>query len=622
LKYSFFLFLSILISFTAFAGSEVEIPEIIIQGQESQIKIEKGSTVPGVYLNKKALSGEIENGFYCFSFTVEEKASLELVIDTERTVYELDPIPLWYSIIPPLIAILLALLFKEVISSLLLGLLSGCIIIYSHSVSGFEGILLAFLRLTDHYLINALNNSGHLSIIVFSMVIGGMVAIISKNGGMQGVVDHLTKYAKSAKSGQLATWFLGIAIFFDDYANTLIVGNTMRPVMDRYRVSRQKLAYLVDSTAAPIASIAFITTWIGAELGYIESGIGEISNLDEGVYAVFINSLAYSFYPILALAFMLMLILKQRDFGPMYRAEINARKGRSNLGNKEDTDDEFSPKADLKPKARNAIIPVFVVITGTFAGLFYTGWDEAVWNSSTSFISKLSTIIGQADSYKALLWSSLASLIVAILMSVSQRIMKLGEGVDTAIHGFKTMLPAIIILILAWSLAEVIDDLHTADFLTSIMSEQVAAVFVPAITFILAALVAFSTGSSWGTMAILYPLMLPTAWEISQQTGLDYDQSLAIFHNVVSCVLAGAVLGDHCSPISDTTILSSLASGCNHIEHVKTQMPYALSVGLVALGVGTIPSAFGVPSWLCFSIALACLFGIVHFFGKKVPNHA
>ncbi len=608
---------------SSFATAEVQLPKVLIEGRESQIKIEQTESIPKVTLNGKELSGELKKGYHYFNFTLKDKASLKISIGKKESLYTLKPIPLWYSIIPPLIAIFLALVFKEVISSLLLGILSGCIIIYTHAADVSNGILIAFLRLADHYLINALNNSGHLSIIVFSMLIGGMVAIISKNGGMQGVVNHLTKYAKSAKSGQLATWFLGIAIFFDDYANTLIVGNTMRPVMDRYRVSRQKLAYLVDSTAAPIASIAFITTWIGAELGYIESGISEIPDLNEGVYAIFINSLAYSFYPILALAFMLMLILKQRDIGPMYRAELAARKGKTVGSEDEKIEDEFKPKAELNPKARNAVIPVFVVIAGTFAGLFYTGWDETVWNSSSmTFFSKLSAIIGQADSYKALLWSSLASLITAILMSVIQRIIKLSEGIETAMNGFKTMLPAIIILILAWSLAEVIDDLHTADFLTSIMSQQVAAVFVPAITFILAALVAFSTGSSWGTMAILYPLMLPTAWEISQQTGLNYEQSLAIFHNVVSCVLAGAVLGDHCSPISDTTILSSLASGCNHIEHVKTQMPYALIVGAIALGIGTIPSAFGVPSWLCFSIGLICLFSIVHFFGKKVPNHA
>lgn len=534
---------------------------------------------------------------------------------------EVNPIPLWWSLIPPFIAILLALIIREVITSLFLGIFIGAVIIQSYSHGLLSGLFLGFMSTIDTYLIGALYDPGHLSIIVFSLLIGAMVSVISKNGGMQGIVDRISKNANSPKSGQLATWFLGIAIFFDDYANTLIVGNTMRPITDRLKISREKLAYLVDSTAAPIAAIAFITTWIGAELGYIQNGIEEIDGLNEGVYATFIQSLAYSFYPILALIFMLMLILKKRDFGPMYKAELSARKSTEVKIVLEDSDEvnEFKADDNIKIRAYNAILPILVVILGTLAGLIYTGWSpEIMQDSSLSFGKKMSTTIGNADSYLALLWASLAGLITAIKLSVFQKILGLGKTINAALKGVKTMLPAISILILAWSLALIIEEMHTADLLTSVISDNISPYAIPSITFLLAGLVAFSTGSSWGTMAILYPLMLPLSWAVSLEYGLEYGTNLSLFHNVVACVLAGAVLGDHCSPISDTTILSSLASSCNHIQHVKTQMPYAITVGLVSLLFGVLPASFGIPFLVCLPIAVVALYFIIQVFGKVV----
>jgi len=531
-------------------------------------------------------------------------------------------IPLWLSIIPPLLAIILALVLKEVVTSLLIGIFSGVFIIHIYFTSFWMALIASFTSLIDHYILDSLNDSGHLSIIIFSTLIGGMVSVISKNGGMQGVVNRISKFAKTPKSGQLATWFLGIVIFFDDYANTLIVGNTMRPITDRLKISREKLAYLVDSTAAPIAAIAFVTTWIGAELGYIESGIATIEGLDEGVYSIFISSLAYSFYPIFALLFMLILILRERDFGPMYHAEKEARMSdviTTDPLNKNEELDEFTAKKGIPYKAFNAIVPVIVVILGTVIGLISTGWDTTIIDdSSISLSRKISTIIGNADSYKALLWSSLAGLFIAIILSVSQKLMSIHQSINAAVGGFKTMLTAVIILILAWSLALVIEDLHTADFLTSIMSDNVSPYFVPTLTFLLAAVVAFSTGSSWGTMAILYPLMLPSSWAICLSAGIPEVETLSIFHNVVACVLAGAVLGDHCSPISDTTILSSLASSCNHINHVRTQMPYALTVGAVAIVFGTIPAAFGIPFWIILPCGIIAMYLIIGKVGKKI----
>jgi len=412
---------------------------------------------------------------------------------------------------------------------------------------------------------------------------------------------------------------LGIAIFFDDYANTLVVGNTMRPVTDRLKISREKLSYIVDSTAAPITSIAFVTTWIGAELSYIQDGINTIG-INESAYDIFLHSLKYSFYPVLALLFILILIYKNKEFGPMLKAERNARQHGINdihPGFKS----EFDSVQPGKEKWYNAVIPVVVIVVGAITGLISTGLHEVGWDEGLGFSKNLSNVIGHADSYKALLWSSLAGVVVAVILTTAQKIMTVKDSIESLVKGFKTMVPAVLILVLAWSIALITKYMHTADFLSGILLEiNITPYLIPSITFILAALVAFATGSSWGTMAILYPLILPSSWLIAQESGMDYDQSMAIFYNVVSTVLAGSVLGDHCSPISDTTILSSLASSCNHIEHVRTQLPYALTVGLVATFLGTLPAAYGVPSYILFVVNLIVLYLIVVVFGKKVET--
>jgi Na+/H+ antiporter NhaC len=292
----------------------------------------------------------------------------------------------------------------------------------------------------------------------------------------------------------------------------------------------------------------------------------------------------------------------------------------------------------LTPNAWYALLPILTIVLGTFAGLLITGWQSVseqltgmgadlssgIWNSMGQlegtpdrFFGKLGTLIGNSDAYSSLLWSSLTALVLAVLMSVLSGRMKLERSMEALLDGFRTMLGTIIVLILAWSLAKVTSDLHTADMLASLMGEGVPPWAVPAIAFVLAGAVAFSTGSSWGTMAILYPLLLPTAWQIGMEHFESVDAVMPIFYNVTSCVLAGSVLGDHCSPISDTTILSSLASSCDHIAHVRTQMPYALTVGGVALLLGTLPSAFGIPFWITMPTGILVLFGIVHFFGRS-----
>ncbi|MEQ9063586.1 MAG: Na+/H+ antiporter NhaC family protein [Vicingaceae bacterium] len=623
-KKIFLTFWILIASLQGKASIEVIQPDFFIDGMEETIEI-KGIVAGdlSVQVNGKEIPLTQRGNSFVLSRKFVNDDQVEVYNGKERiSKLLIKCIPAWFSILPPLLAIILALLFREVISSIFIGIFSGGLIIGFYT-DGWMGPFTALFALIDRYILQSLYDTGHISVVLFSLLIGASVHVISKNGGMKGVVYHLSNYAVTRRSGQFVTYILGIAIFFDDYANTLIVGNTMRPVTDKLRISREKLSYIVDSTAAPVAAIAFVTTWIGAELGYIEDGVKMIQGLDEGAYQIFLSSLQYSFYPILTLVFMGMLIYMKRDFGPMYAAETSAMERsdeviQDQVNVSENEMKDFEPDQDVPGRWLNAVIPVLTILFVTIGGLMMTGFETANWDSSQlNFLQKLSNTIGNADAYRALLWGSISGLMVAIMLSLIQGLLSLQECAGSVLNGFKTMLPAMVILVLAWSLSSVTEDLRTADFLANAVSGNIPPYFVPASTFILAALVSFSTGSSWGCMAILYPLVLPLSWSICQETGLDQATSMLIFYNTVSTVLAGSVLGDHCSPISDTTILSSLASSCNHIEHVRTQLPYALLVGMTGLLIGTIPAAFGVPTYISFIVSILVLALIIKKFGKS-----
>ncbi len=523
------------------------------------------------------------------------------------------PMPLWMSVLPPLFAIVMALLIKEVISSLFVGILTGTFLMaYYSGASPATALGGGLLRVVDTYVVGSLFDADHVTIIVFTLLIGGMVRVITANGGMQGVVNWLSRRAKGPRSGQLMTFLMDLCIFFDDYSNTLVVGNTMRPIADKLKVSREKLAYIVDSTSAPVVAVAFVTTWIGAELSYIQDGIN-IIGLDMSSYSVFFNSLAYSFYPFLTLGFVLMVILSRRDFGPMLKAERKARLAEGMTLENVETTVQSAYIID-------ALIPLLVLIFGTIGGLVFTGYDASVWtNPNVGFFSKLSATIGEANSYQALLWASLLSLLTAIVMTLLRGSLAFAKVMEEMIEGFKTMFNAVLILTMAWSIALVTKDMHTAEFVSQLLLQwSLSPVWVPALTFLLAALIGFSTGTSWGTMAILYPLILPASWMLCQEQGLSIDATMPLFYNVVASVLAGSVMGDHCSPISDTTIMSSLSSRCDHMQHVSTQMPYALTAGGVAVLLGVLPTALGLPSWVAFLLGFAILGLVVRLVGKKV----
>ena len=510
----------------------------------------------------------------------------------------------WISILPPLLAIFLALWFKRVIPALFAGIWIGAWAINGGNIFAvWTGLLDTFQK----YILGALADSDHAAVILFSMMVGGMVGIISRNGGLQGIVNHIVRWADSARHATIATYALGMAIFFDDYANTLVVGNTMRPVTDRFHISRAKLAYIVDSTAAPVAAIAIITTWIGAEVGYIGDAISKSGIESESAYIIFLRTIPYSFYPLLTLLFVGFIAFGRRDFGPMLKAERRALEHaagpQANIANA----DLVEPMAGKPQRPLNAIIPVVVLIVSLIGGLFATGEGES-----------LKDIIGSSDSYKALMWASMLAVLAAALISMAQRILTLEDVIESWFSGARVMLMAMVILLLAWALGKTTEGLGTANFLVSLLGEGFPQWILPTLVFVLSAATAFATGSSWGTMGILMPLVVPLSFAILQVHGIDQPVNSPLFAATIAGVLGGAVWGDHCSPISDTTIMSSMATGCDHIEHVHTQLPYALTVGFTAIVFGTLPAGFGIPWWISLISGAIVLMLIYRFVARPI----
>jgi len=515
----------------------------------------------------------------------------------------------WISVLPPLVAIALALILRQVIPALFVGIWIGAWAALEFSATG---TVVALLRSADVYILEALAEPDHASVILFTVLVGGMVGVISKNGGMLGIVERIVVYAHSARRAAISTVAMGLAIFFDDYANTLVVGNTMRPITDRMKISREKLAYLVDSTAAPVACIGLVTTWVGYEVGLIRDAMSSIDGLDLNPYMVFLNSIAYSFYPLLALVLVIAVVFSGRDFGPMRKAERRAMETgqvappTSASALAADDMADVTPVDGIPLRAINAVLPILTLVGGVVAGMFITGSGES-----------MREIIGSADPYKSLIWGSLLGSVVAIALSASQGILSVGAAFDAWFSGMRAMIYAIVILVLAWALSGVTDVLGTANFLVALVGDHLHPGLLPALVFVVAAATAFSTGSSWGTMGILLPLMVPLAWALMAAQGMNGAEHLPILYATVAAVMGGAVWGDHCSPISDTTILSSMASQCDHIEHVRTQLPYAGLAGAAALLLGALPAGFGVPWWLCLIAGAAATIGMLFWLGRE-----
>ncbi|NIT55459.1 MAG: Na+/H+ antiporter NhaC family protein, partial [Aliifodinibius sp.] len=373
---------------------------------------------------------------------------------------------------------------------------------------------------------------------------------------------------------------------------------------DKLRISRAKLAYLVDATAAPVATIALVSTWIGAMVGFIADASEKMPNFNESAYAVFLSSLPYNFYAFFTILFVILIAWSGRDFATMLKARINLYKAKHNP--ELDTYNLWKDKIEDDEKTKkvshwsNAVVPIVTLVLGTVGGLFITGEGSSV-----------QAIIESADSYKALLWGSLLSVAVAIIMTLSKKLLETKEMLEGMMEGMHTMFDGLLILVLAWALSAQTVELGTADYLMSVFGETLNAYWLPAIVFILSALTAFATGSSWGTMGILMPLVVPLAWEIGNNTGLEYAMTAEIIYASVSSVLAGSVWGDHCSPISDTTILSSIATQCDHVEHVNTQLPYAMIVGVISVASLIAIMVLGVPAWIIYPAGVAIIVAII-----------
>ena len=511
------------------------------------------------------------------------------------------------SILPPLFAILLALVTHEAHLSLFIGIWLGSTLVVQHPISGLTYAL-------DTYMVQTVTDHGHASILIFTMVFGGLIGVISANGGMAGAVHAAARYATSNRRSQLATVLMGFVIFFDDYANTLLVGNMMRPFTDRVKISREKLSYLVDSTAAPVASLAIISSWSVFQMSLLESPFEQFG-ISVNPYFTFIQSIPFSFYCILTLVFILINVMLKREYGPLHAAENRAISTGKVLADnaKPLLDPSLMQGKNITPSHwSNAFIPIGVVVAVTIGGLIITGLKSVTMENPS-----LRDIIGAADPYASLIWGSCISSITAIGISVGKGVLNLEKALESWVNGVRSMVMACIILVLAWTIGSVCKDLHTAEYLVSISSNVLTPNMLPFITFGTAAAISFSTGSSWATMSILIPVVVPMALHLMTLDPNAVVES-PVFLATFASVLSGSVFGDHCSPISDTTILSSTASASDHIDHVKTQMPYALTVGVLAMTLGCLGVGFGVPVSVILITGSVILFVIIRYVGQPV----
>ena len=611
--------LGILLSIPLFGENiSVDAPRVVLKNIEFNVSYsgdfsEQDSfalLVNGIIFSPSSITdGKVH--FNQISISEIKDASFHLT-SGEETIHKFNRkvIPGWISILPPIIAILLAFASRAVIPSLFAAIWFG---VWSLSHFSIMDLIPSILNSFYVYILNTMIDRDHAILILFTLMLGGMVGIIYRNGGMHGIIKHLIKKADTPRKGQIAIWLFGIIIFFDDYSNTLIVGNTSRLLCDKLKISRQKLAYLVDSTSAPVATIAVITTWIGFQVGIIADALPGLEGLDESAYMLFIHSIPYSFYPFLAIVMVGLIVTSGKDFGPMVEAEERARAGIKYAPNMDNLEadagadaDELFVKQNVNYKARNAVIPIAVLVFSMLYFIFTSGEGDT-----------LKDILGSSDTFGALMHSTLLSALTAAALSVGQRILNLNEILDAWFSGLKFMLMGLMVLLLAWALADISKDLGTADFIVSTLGDSISMPILPSIVFLIAAATAFGSGSSWGVMAILMPLVIPLTWAVMGNNGGATPENMHILYSTIACVLTGSVWADHCSPISDTTILTSMASGCELMDHVRTQMPYAVSAGAAALLLGTLPAGFGAPWWVLLLLGIGSQVIVVKIFGRK-----
>jgi len=550
--------------------------------------------------------------------------------------------PAWQVFIPPVAAILLAMIFRAVVPALFIGVLIGSFMRlpelappYTADVASFRDVPLfimnGFRATVEKYVIGGIvdpgNGFSHATIIVFTMAIGFLVGVIGRNGGTSGMVQLVAGETRSPRRGGLTAWLAGMFVFFDDYANAMIVGPTMQPVFDRLKLSRAKLAYIVDSTAAPVASI-FIGTWVGTEITYIDQGLSALSAKGAPAFltadglstvsamGLFWQSIPYRFYALFAIIAVFFVALLCRDFGPMKKSETTALGGQDgDKGQARVVHDENA----AQPRWWMGLLPVLTLVGVTVAILYRTGaakaGQENLISDSMNWLERGSQILKGSDPYLSILYGAVVAAVLALLLTMVTRACSIRDAADAGLEGMTRVSAALVILVLAWALSTVTQELKLGEVVRFYLQNYgFPAVWLPLAIFVAAAVVSFATGTSWGTMGILTPVSV----EVGAGLAAGTADPMSLFLSCIGAVLAGSVFGDHCSPISDTTVLSSLATGCRHEEHVWTQMPYALVTALVAVACGNyLCDVHNQPWYYGVGAGTLALFLIFLIFGRR-----
>ena len=481
----------------------------------------------------------------------------------------------FWALVPPVVAIGLALITKEVYSSLFIGVLMGGILYSSFS---FEGTI---THIFEDGMINVLSDSYNVGILIFLVILGTMVCLMNRAGGSAAFGQFAADHIKGRVGAELATILLGCLIFIDDYFNCLTVGSVMRPVTDKFKVSRAKLAYLIDATAAPICIIAPISSWAAAVTGFVEGEDG---------FSIFVRAIPYNFYAILTIVMMIGMVLLRTEFGSMKFHEKNALKGDLYTTPGRPYDTEKQPEVSVRGTVMDLLIPIISLIICCMVGMLYTGG----FFSGEDFV----TAFSQSDASLGLTMGSFFGLLITIGLYQVRRVLKFSECMACIPEGFKSMVPAIMILSFAWTLKAMTDSLGADVYVATVVASSARSLlnFLPAIIFVVGCFLAFATGTSWGTFGILIPIVV-AVFENS-------NPDLMIIS--ISACMAGAVCGDHCSPISDTTIMASAGAQCEHVNHVTTQLPYAVTAAAVSF-VSYIIAGFVQSAWLALPIAIALM---------------
>lgn len=483
----------------------------------------------------------------------------------------------FWALVPPVVAIVLALITKEVYSSLFVGILIGGVF-----WSGFN-----FEKTVTHVfqdgLVGVLSDSYNVGILVFLVILGIMVCMMNKAGGSAAFGRWASEHIKSRAGAQLATIALGVLIFIDDYFNCLTVGSVMRPVTDKHNVSRAKLAYLIDATAAPVCIIAPISSWAAAVTGFVEGEDG---------FSIFIRAIPYNFYALLTIVMMLTIVLLKFDYGPIKLHESNAMKGDLYTTPDRPYANAEEQVNETKGKVIDLVFPIIVLIVSCVIGMIYTGG----FFDGTGFVEAFSN----SDASVGLMFGSFFAFVITIVFYAVRKVLKFSESMACVPDGFKAMVPAILILSFAWTLKAMTDSLGAAEYVAEIMNSAAGGLLnlLPAIIFLVGCFLAFATGTSWGTFGILIPIVVA----VFQGT----NETMMIIS--ISACMAGAVCGDHCSPISDTTIMASAGAQCNHVNHVTTQLPYAITVAAVSF-VCYVITGFVQNAFICLPIGIVLMVG-------------